>query len=343
MSHRLPAEWEPQGAVLLTWPHADMDWADDLAAVEQCFQQIALSIASEQTVIISVPNRQVLTDLRQLAAAEQISASRIRGTVLPSNDIWVRDHGPISIELGNNKMQLLDFEFNGWGNKYPAELDNQISQGLKKQQLLGDSPLKTIDWVLEGGGIESNGAGSLLAHRGCFAARHPEMSTEDLEATLAKHLGVEHFLWLNEGALMGDDTDSHIDTLARFSATNSIVYQSCSEPADPHYAPLSAMRDELMRLRNPAGEAYELHALPLPQPQYAADGQRLPAGYANFLITNHAVLAPVFNDPADEAALAVLSQAFPEREIVPIDSRALIEQYGGIHCASMQLPASLKL
>ena len=333
-----PAEWAPQDGVLLTWPNDRGDWAPYLAQVEPVFIDIAREVALRERLIISCYDKAHCQQVRTRLQAAGVNMTRVALHAIPANDTWARDHGPITV-YADAKPRLLDFVFNGWGGKYNAELDNQITPQLVAAGAFA-STSEVIDLVLEGGGIETDGAGTLLTTTSCLLAptRNPQLTQLELEDRLRALLGVERILWLNNGHLEGDDTDGHIDTLARFCAVDTIAYQGCDDPQDLHYPTLSALAGELRGLQTPDGHPYRLVALPWPQPKVDKSGQRLPATYANFLIINGAVLVPTYNDPADTGALTVLQACFPDRTIVPIDCSALILQYGSLHCVTMQLP-----
>jgi agmatine deiminase len=243
----------------------------------------------------------------------------------------------------NQKPVLLDFVFNGWGNKFPADRDNEISRALLTQDAFGELEMHSVDFVLEGGGIETDGDDTLLTTSRCLLAhsRNPALTYSQIEAVLTNHLGVDRFLWLDHGALAGDDTDSHIDTLARFCDPDTIAYCHCDDTADEHFAELQRMQQQLQTFRNKTNQPYRLIPLPLPAAKYDDQGRRLPATYANFLIINDAVLVPTYQDPADENALRTLQSCFPKREIIGIDCSALIRQYGSLHCVTMQLPVGV--
>ncbi len=333
-----PAEWAPQDAVQLTWPNDRGDWAPYLAQVEPVFVEIAREVARRERLIIScydAAHCQAVTD-RLLAAG--VDLSNVKLFAIPSNDTWARDHGPISV-YADQKPQLLNFTFNGWGGKYAAELDNQITNRLIAAGAFA-AKHQSVELVLEGGGIETDGEGTLLTTSSCLLAptRNPQFNQTQLEARLGELLGVDRFLWLHNGHLAGDDTDGHIDTLARFCTPDTIAYQGCNNPKDEHYPVLDAMAVELRTLRTRDGKPYRLVELPWPQPKRNEEGKRLPGTYANFLIINGAVLVPTYRDPADAAALAALSDCFPDRDIVGIDCSALILQFGSLHCVTMQLP-----
>lgn len=238
------------------------------------------------------------------------------------------------------RFTLLDFRFTGWGGKYEASDDDRLIERLAERKLFLNSSTQSIDFALEGGAIDTDGEGSLLTTWRCLHERHPSLSRETLTQQLAGWLRQECVLWLNHGALEGDDTDAHIDTLARFAAPDAIVFQACDDPSDSHHADLQAMADELAALRTKDGRPYRLFPLPWARPILDA-GRRLAASYANFLIINGAVLMPAYGDAADVEAAAVLAQAFPDREIVSVPCRPLIWQNGSLHCITMQLPTGL--
>lgn len=332
-SRRLPAEWEPQSAVQLTFPHAGTDWADVLDAVLPCFIQIATAISRFEPVLIVCQNA---VDLRQ--HFREPLPENIRFFEASSNDTWARDHGAITI-LENGKPVLLDFIFNGWGLKFPADQDNLITRKLWEAGLLRGRH-RYAGMVLEGGGIESDGQGTLLTTAECLLSpnRNPQWSKKQIERRLKNLFGIKQVLWLHHGYLAGDDTDSHIDTLARLCSPDTIAYVRCDKPGDEHFKALEAMEQELRTFRTPAGEPYRLVPLPWPDACFAPDGHRLPATYANFLIINGAVLAPTYGVPQDESALQIIKTLFPEREVTGIDCRPLILQHGSLHCVTMQYP-----
>ena len=337
----LPPEWAPQSGVMLTWPHEKSDWASILNRVEPVFTEIARQVARFEKVLIACYNDRHRTHVaRQLAAG--IAANRVVLGIAPSNDTWARDHGPITVQC-HDELTLLDFGFNGWGGKYAHNLDNAITPVLYRQNVFGKSPLQTVDLILEGGSIEVDGSGTLLTTEHCLLAptRNPEVSRAQLEKRLGELLGLNRFLWLKHGTLAGDDTDSHIDTLARLCDVRTIAYVACDDPADEHYAGLKAMETELKAFRTASGTPYRLVPLPWPKPKYDDEGGRMPATYANFLIVNGAVLVPTYRDAADAVALERLKTCFPDREILGIDCLPLITQHGSLHCVTMQLPVGI--
>lgn len=339
-----PAEWAPQDGVLIAWPHAGTDWAGNLAEVEATYRQLLGAIARRQTVVVCVPDRALAQRVRSFADAQGIDPSRLRLVNVPYDDTWLRDSGPLVLVDGA-RHRLLDFRFTGWGGKFDAGQDDRLVGNLVAQRLFRPgSEHRHLPFVLEGGAVETDGEGTLLATWHCLSTRHPDASRAQIEETLSRSLHVDRFLWLEHGALDGDDTDAHIDTLARFVATDAIAYQACDDQGDAHYPGLSAMAAELARFRARKGQPYRLHALPWPAPVHDAHGRRLAASYANFLVINQAVLMPGYDDPeaagpgTDAAAAAVLATAFPDRQVEIIPCRPLLEQNGSLHCITMQLP-----
>ncbi len=336
---RLPAEWEPQDGVQLTWPHADSDWAEMLAEVEVVFVAIAKAVSRFERLLVICHNDAVRNHVRNLLSAAEVNLAQCRLVLAPTNDTWARDHGAITVEY-HGRVQPLSFRFNGWGGKFAAELDNAINSELASAGVFRAARLPEIALELEGGAIESDGAGTILTTRSCLtnANRNGGLTKAEAEAQLKQHLGALRVLWLDHGYLAGDDTDSHIDTLARLAPNDTLVYVGCDDTQDEHYSELQAMKAELAALKTADGHSYRLLELPWPQAVYAKDGHRLPATYANYLIINDAVLVPVYNDAADERALAVIAAAHPERTIIAINCLPLIEQHGSLHCVTMQFP-----
>ncbi len=344
MSHTatvLPAEWAPQDAILLTWPHAESPWRRCLDQADLTFSGLAAAISRYQTLLIGCHDQANRRHVRQLLSAAGAHLARCRLHIVPSNDIWARDHGPITV-YQDGRLLMLDFQFNGWGNKFPYQLDDRITSCLHAAGAFGATSLQPVDLILEGGSVETDGQGTLLTTARCLLNPNRNGLTQAaIEQRLRETLGFSRFLWLQHGHLAGDDTDSHIDTLARFCDVNTIAYQGCSDPADAHYQPLGAMAAELREFRTVHDRSYRLIELPLPAPHYDADGNRLPAGYANFLILNEAVLVPIYNDPMDTVALERLSACFPNRDVLGMPCATLIRHAGSLHCATMQLPAGV--
>lgn len=304
---RMPAEWEQQSAVQLTWPHAQTDWAPILPEITAVYEEMAREIRQRESLLI-------VDDI-------------------PHNDTWARDHGFITVEQ-NGSLILLDFKFNGWGEKFPAELDNQINKHLFDRGTVKGTYEPHLDFVLEGGSIESDGQGTVFTTTCCLMAPHRNqpLTQQQIEERLKLYLGAERIVWLNHGSLLGDDTDGHIDTLVRICPHDTLLYIG----GDDEHPDLYEMEKELQTLRTLDGRPYRLLRLPLPRPIYD-EGERLPATYANYLVINGAVLVPTYNQPdLDAEAMRIIGQAFPDREIVGIDCRAVIRQHGSLHCCTMQ-------
>jgi agmatine/peptidylarginine deiminase len=267
-------------------------------------------------------------------------AHRIIFREIPSNDTWARDSGVISI-LVNEKPHIYDFTFNGWGLKFAANLDNQINRQLYKQKtFLPKVRYQGMKhYVLEGGSIETDGVGTILTTPSCLLSvnRNDFTPKSDIEEHLKVVFNVNRVFWIEHGCLDGDDTDGHIDTLARFCDTHTIAYVQCTDPDDPHFEALQKMEGELQALRHQDRLPYRL--VPLPMADAVSDGnRRLPATYANFLIINSAVLLPFYGSPKDEIARQALQPLFSGREIIGIDCRPLIKQHGSLHCTAMHFP-----
>ena len=335
---RFPAEWEPQSAVLIAWPKSAGDFSKHLDAVEKTYAIIAETISRRQKLLIVCNN----PHHREHIQAKLANNPNIHFLLADTNDIWVRDTVFLTVATGSG-YKLLNFRFNGWGNKYPHEKDNALNENLLPQFPAYNAAVEAIDFVLEGGSIESDGEGSILTTRHCLLNpnRNPDFDEAAIEQVLADHLGATRVLWLDQPNLAGDDTDAHIDTLARFCSPSTIAYTSCDDNEDPHYTSLKHMEKQLENLRDKEGKPYKLYNLPLPSPVYNEDGERLPANYANFLVINGAVLAPIYNDPMDNIALAQLRSCFPDHEVIPIPCRSLVHQYGSLHCMTMQFPAQV--
>ena len=336
---RFPAEWEPQEAILVAWPHAGTDWAERLAEVEETYIALVAAITRFQHVLICVADDDVETYADIRLRSNRVDMARVRFVTVPYDDTWLRDSGPITLRDGAD-FRLLDFRFTAWGGKFEAGRDDRLVEALDQQGLFGGAPRQRIDFALEGGGIETDGDGTLLTTWHCLHERHPQASREDLDARLRQWLAQDRVLWLDHGYLEGDDTDAHIDTLARFAPGDAIVFQACDDPADSHHAELQAMAADIAALRTADGRPYRLFPLPWARP-IVDNGRRLAASYANYLIINGAVLIPAYGDRADDAAAAVLALAYPGRDIVQVPCRPLIWQNGSLHCITMQLPAGL--
>jgi len=334
---KLLPEWSTQDGVLLAWPHADTDWSPMLPRIEQVYRELIFHITRFEDVVLLCHNEALARYARSQLATDGIDPARLHTLCIPYNDTWLRDSGPLSIAQGQG-ICAADFRFNGWGGKFDARLDDGICRALSRAPIFS-AAYQAYDLVLEGGSLDCDGAGSLLTTRQCLLTetRNPGMSTVDYERFFASAFGIERVLWLANGELEGDDTDGHVDMLARFCDPRTIAYTSCEREDDCHFASLKALETELQNLRDSQGRAYELIPLPIPEPIYGADGHRLPASYANFLIINGAVLLPLYNDANDSRVSERLRDCFAGREIIGIDARAVIEQHGSLHCLSMQL------
>jgi agmatine deiminase len=332
----LPPEWYPQSGVMLTWPHKDSDWIDLLDEVIQCFVLISNEILKNEKLLV------VCSDLDSVS--RRIDNSLFPNLILvqlESNDTWARDHGPVTVYV-DGKPELLDFQFNGWGLKFPACLDNQLTRQIFDKGLFLKSVgyQNCLDFVLEGGSFENDGLGTLLTTEACLLSvnRNQKMTKDEIEMHLIQIFGIQRVLWLSHGYLAGDDTDGHIDTLARFCHEKCIAYVKCDDPSDEHYPQLLAMENEIMSFKTLDGNPYQLIALPMADSVNDEQGNRLPATYANFLIINNKVLIPYYSTAKDEIARANLQKAFPDREVVGIECSTLIKQHGSLHCVTMQLP-----
>jgi agmatine/peptidylarginine deiminase len=336
---RLPAEWEPQDAVLIAWPHEGTDWAERLAEVETTYVALAAAVVRFQPLVVIVADGRVRAGAERSLRGAGVDLERIRFVELPYDDTWLRDSGPITL-VSAQGFQLTDFRFTGWGGKFGAEQDDALVAGLVATGVFGPAAHERVDWALEGGGIESDGGSTVLTTWRCLHQRHPEQSREAMDTILRENLHARRVLWLDHGYLEGDDTDAHIDTLARFAPGNRIVFQACDDPADPHHEELARMAAELAALRTTEGEPYRLSPLPWAQP-ILDQGRRLAASYANYLVVNGAVLVPAYGDAADDDAARIIGAAYPGREVVQVPCRPLIWQNGSLHCITMQLPAGL--
>lgn len=334
------AEWEKQDGILLSFPHENSDWKPYLEEVRNTYCEIIYLILQVESCVLVCENKTSTKDYINNYFAKKgwnpKLLSRLYCIEIHSNDTWARDFGGITIAK-NNQNIVLDFGFNGWGLKFASNFDNKITRELAKLGILKN--IKTENLILEGGSIESNGAGILLTNTQCLLEgnRNPTYTQKQLEKKLKKTLGIQQILWLNSGYLRGDDTDSHIDTLARFVDKKTIVYVGCTDKNDEHYSALLAMKKELEKLRDLKGKPFKLVELPFVGAKYF-DNERLPATYANFLFLNGTILLPTYQDSNDNLAREILQKACPKHKIVPIDCSVLIRQHGSLHCISMQFP-----
>lgn len=331
---RFPAEWEFDGAVMLSWPHKNSDWAYILDEVTDCYVKLAHAISEFHPLVIVAPDIEIVKN-----ALMDLDQQRIMFCQVETNDTWARDFGPLSvIEQGVNR--LLDFKFNGWGLKFAACYDNLVTSKLHKVGAFRCDLENHLGFVLEGGSIDSDGNGTILTTSECLLSpnRNGQMDKNQIEIYLKSAFGAERVIWLDHGFLMGDDTDSHVDTLVRFAPNETILYVKCDDMLDPHYDDLRLMEEDLMKVKTASGLNYNLVGLPMPSP-IVVDGERLPATYANFLVTKKAVFMPVYGQPQnDMLAQQILKIVFPDHPILTVDCRPLIKQHGSLHCVTMQLP-----
>ena len=305
---RLPAEWEEQDGVPMAWPHEGTEWVN-LQAVQNVTAQMVREIVRFERLLMAAPD---VEEAARFLAHARVDPGRVRLFEIETNDTWARDFGPITVFCADGPA-LLDFGFNGWGLKFRSDLDNQITRRLFALGAFGKTPIDTQGIILEGGSIESDGLGTILTTSACLLSpnRNPQLSRSGVEEFLSREFGAKRVLWIENGRIAGDDTDSHVDTLARFCPNEVIVYTACDDPSDEHYGPLNAMAGEIRAFRTMDGSPYHLLALPWPEPVYDEDGRRLPATYANFLVINEAVLVPMYGTPRDLAALESSAGLFP--------------------------------
>jgi len=336
-SGKLPAEWEKQSFLQLTFPHRNSDWKYLLNEATSCFVEIIETTALFQDVLV------VCDDVERVKSFFT-STQNIWFVQADSNDTWARDHGGITV-IEDGDAIVHDYIFNGWGAKFDASFDNQITKNLFKKSVFENCTLKSFDFVLEGGSIESDGKGTILTTAECLLSknRNEQFSKTEIENLLKENFGAKRILWLNSGYLAGDDTDAHIDTLARFCDEKTIAFVGCENREDEHFEALQKMKDELHSFVDFEGKPYQLVQLPFPDPCFDDAGKRLPATYANFTIINNAVLVPVYGVSQDEKALEILRDCFPDRKVIAVNCRVLIEQHGSLHCVTMQYPEQVKL
>ena len=337
----MPAEWEPQESIWFSWPHNEETWPGAFEHVPKTFAEIVKHISESQLVRINVENNEMAEQVSRLLRERGAVIDHVRFHLHPTNDCWIRDHGPIYIVKrteGNRERAITNWNYNSWGGKYPPyDLDNAIPESIAKEF---HERVFNTEMVLEGGSIDVNGAGTLLTTTSCLLNnnRNPQLSKDDIEHRLRTFLGVSKILWLGEG-IVGDDTDGHVDDITRFVSPNVIVTALEEDPHDENYSPLQENRKRLQRMTDQSGQPFDIVDLPMPKPVYF-EKNRLPASYANFLITNAKVLVPTYRCENDQVALAILQEQFPDRSIVGIDCTALVWGLGAIHCISQQQPWS---
>jgi agmatine deiminase len=341
----MPAEWEPHEATWLSWPHKEESWPGAFEPVPEAFAQIAAVLAESELVRINVSDEEMAERVSRLLRRGGVNPEAIRFHFNPTNDAWVRDHGPIYVvrdssasEDGQSRRAIIDWEYNAWGNKYPPyDLDNVVPSRIAADS--GETRF-VPGIVMEGGSIDVNGRGTLLTTEACLLNlnRNPQLSKSDIERYLRDYLGVGHILWLGDG-IVGDDTDGHIDDLTRFVAPDTVVTLIEEDRTDENYGPLQENLKRLQSMRDQDGQPLKIVTLPMPGPLYFND-QRLPASYANFYIANRRVLVPVYNHKNDQVALETLQRLFPERLVLGIDCTPLVWGLGAIHCVTQQQPTA---
>ena len=340
LGYRMPAEWEPQEAIWLSWPHNRETWPGAYEPVPKVFAQIARHISESQLVRINVPDQEMADNAERLIGDAGGKVENLRFHFNETNDCWVRDHGPIYLVRdvdGKRERALTNWIYNSWGGKYPPfDLDNRIPERIEKEF---NEPIFNFPIVLEGGSIDVNGCGTLLTTTSCLLHknRNPELNQAAIEQTLRNGLGVENILWLGDG-IVGDDTDGHIDDITRFVAPGKIVTAIEDSASDPNYLPLKANHERLEKMTDQHGQNFDIVSLPMPKPVFFEE-HRLPASYANFLICNEKVLVPTYRCEKDDVALSILQDCFPDRQIVGIDCTDLAWGLGAIHCVTQQQPA----
>ncbi len=339
-SNHLAPEWERQDAIIIVWPHSHSDWATNLDSIELIYLKISKYICQHQRLILVSYDDAHQLQIKQALIKYSIKIENVTFTNIPTNDTWVRDYGPICVN-SNKQPFIHNFEFDAWGLKYSHDLDNAFSIALVNQLDL-DANCHHSDQVLEAGNIEINSLGELLCTSSCFKRKNIALPIElaDLENKFIHWFGCSKIYWINAVQLIGDDTDGHIDTLARFCTDNIIVYSSVGNSNDANNAALLQLEVQLQSIKKKTANRIELIPLPLPKPVFSF-GKQIPANYTNFLITNESVLVPTFSDKQDNHTLKLFDALFPTREIIGIESSTLTQQFGGLHCATMQIPQGI--
>lgn len=336
--YRFPAEWERHEATWISWPHrSGISFPDAYDRVIPTFVAMVAALAESELVRINVLDPDQEKEVRALLTS--VPPERVQFFHIATNEPWCRDHGPVFLTRSNNpRAAVVDFGYNAWGWKYPpCDYDDEVAT--KIGNTLGLPVFDFGDFVLEGGSIDGNGAGTLLTTESCLLNpnRNPHLDRAGIEKKLKDALGVTQILWLGDG-IEGDDTDGHVDDIARFVGEDTVVTVVEEDENDPNYEPLQRNLERLHAMSLPDGRPLKVLNMPMP-PRLMRQGHRLPASYANFYIANTVVLLPVFRDSNDAWAQSVLKERFPERKIVPIDCRELIWGLGAFHCLTQQQPS----
>ena len=339
-SHYLTCEYEPQDAIIIVWPHAFSDWALNLDAIEKTYLEICRCVYRQQHLILVAHDHAHLLHTQRVLERAYINIENITFLIIPTNDTWVRDYGPVYVS-SDTQFVLLDFEFDAWGKKYAHALNNAFNSRLH-EQLNANAGRQRVKQVIEAGNIEINRRGLLLCTNACFIRETGSLAIDfaQLEKHFSDWFGCSNTFWINNVQLIGDDTDGHIDTLARFCADDILVYSFIGNTHDANNAALCALATQLEVMKKQCGNQIDLVPLPLPDPIFS-NGRQLPACYTNFLITNKCILVPIFNDKQDTIALRLLDELFPTREVLAVQSNILIQQLGGLHCATMHIPEGI--
>ena len=335
---RIPAEWEQQASLLLTWPHRPDDWECGLESVEQVYLDVIRAVIDHQAVRVLTANDAKANQVRQLVRDGAEPGPRLHTHVIPTDDIWIQDYGPMQVEV-EQELHWIDWRFDGWGGKFPAATDDGVTRKFARALRLPLSRLTRLELAAEGGNLENDGDGGLLTQADCLysGSRNAPGSRARIRAVLREQCGIQRMMELRNIGLLGDDTDGHIDNLARFCDDETIVYAESAAEDVEQARQLDALEPQLRTLRTASGSSYRLVPLRLPRPIRNRDGNRLPASYVNFVITNQKVLIPAFNDPSDDGARLGLQQCFPGRQVQSIPATPLLYQYGGLHCATLPL------
>lgn len=331
LGFRMPAEWQAHASTWMAWPHDDEQWVGMLEPVRREFASLVDAIARHEPVDLLAADEESAADARG-----RLTSGEIRIHAVPHQDLWLRDSGPIFVTRGD-QVALVDWDFNGWGGKYPASLDDKIPTHVAR--LLGGVSPFTPGLVMEGGAIEVNGAGVALTTRQCLLTptRNPGHTEASLAVALREYLGVTRVIWLGRG-LEGDHTDGHIDTLTRFVDETTIVTSVCADTSDPNHATLAETLDVLRRSLTNTGTPFTIVEVPVPAGRVTFEGARLPLTYANYYLVNGAVLVPLYGVPDDQRALDILRPLFPGRQVIGLPARALITGGGAFHCVTQQQP-----
>lgn len=339
LGYRMPAEWEPHEATWLSWPHKEESWPGAFDNVPGIFVEMAKYLSESELVRINVADEQFAARVRELLVRGGVNLDAVRFHLNPTNDAWVRDHGPIYVVRERDEKReraIIDWGYNAWGNKYPPyDLDDVVPQRIAAES---GEPIFQPGIVMEGGSLDVNGCGTLLTTEACLLNpnRNPHLDKSQIEEYLRVYLGVNHILWLGDG-IVGDDTDGHIDDLTRFVSPRMVVTMIEEDSQDENFEPLRDNLERLKSMKDQDGQPFRIITLSMPAPVHF-DGQRLPASYANFYIANRTVLVPTYRCANDSRAIGILQGLFPNRRVVGIDCTEMVWGLGAIHCATQQQP-----